>query len=95
MPGVSIDYSNPINVLAFNVTAGSAPGMPGVHLRAGFDNTVPVLAWTVDGVDQFVDSSDPDIALVHAPAAIRVIPAPSCLGPLALGALIPERRRRK
>lgn len=86
IPGQDVDRRNPLPVLAFNVTtAADHAGTLEIHLRPHSSYAIPYLGWSVTGVDDYVYTTDPHIALIATPAVVRVVPAPAGVALLVLG----------
>ena len=90
--------ANPVTVLVFEVTtAADSIGTLDIDIRPGFfNNDIPLLEWYIGGNDGdiYVNTNDPNIALIATPASVRVIPAPGVGVLLALAGHGALRRRR-
>ena len=89
------DDSNPLPVLTFDVvTSANSTGILNIAIQPGFGHNLPLLGWTVDGIDDFIYTDDPNIALIATPTSVHVIPAPGAAALLALAGFGTKRRRR-
>lgn len=101
VPGVQVNYSNPLPVAMFDVTTvGGSQGVLDFFLRAPSDMPVPYIDWRDSNSDVVIATVDPGTGdidvladLVTTPISVRVVPAPPTLGLLALAPFAGRRRR--
>ena len=96
LPGLLIDFRNPIPVLSFEVmTTSGSRGFLSVGIQSYTGRSDPLFEWTLQQYEAaWITTSDPGVTLLTTGTSIRVIPTPASAALLSLAAFITSRRRR-